>query len=368
MQRYSRIFIMLPTAACVVVLGACSNFQQRSFNIFADEAPKANAKSIDANATMLRLAEKAYEKGEYDMAAQLYFRVAQHAPDTPEVMVKLGFALLKAGSAADAERVFRALLEKEPRNAPALRGLGHGLVLQKRPIEALSVYRQAIAASAKPEAHNYAGLGAALDLVGKHEEARAAYAAGLRLAPNDLGLRNNLAISYALSGDTAKAKAILAGLSQYPASRPEISEPPLRSEAIKTSSARRMLVRKRRAVAAAPPPAAGAVPLRAANPAWEREMVEVPAPVHVARISRKANADLPMADAGNSEVFIRTGRASAARIEAQRRPAMSFRSDAATPEEAAAEVLALLEQAARGPRFVWEQAQRPGSDQRADRK
>jgi hypothetical protein len=49
-------------------------------------------------------------------------------------------------------------------------------------------------------------------------------------------------------------------------------------------------------------------------------------------------------------------------VEVPRRTAMSFRSDADTPEDAAAEVLALLQQAARGPRFVWQEAQRPGRE------
>lgn len=365
MQSFSRILLKLPTIACVVALGACSNFRQQSFDIFAAEPP--NAKTIDASATMLRLADKAYEKGEYGMAAQLYFRIAEQAPDTPKVTVKLGFALLKAGSAAHAEKIFRAALEKEPKNAQALRGLGHVLVIQKRPAEALPVYRQAIAASAKPDAHIYAGFGAALDMVGKHDEARAAYAAGLLLAPQDFGLRNNLAISYALSGDTAKAKEILAGLAQNPARPPKVSESLSTVQAIEASLARRMPARKRRVVAAAPQ-AVRPPPVRAAARATRREVVEVTAPIHVARISRKANADLPMANGGSSEIFIRTGRASTMAAEARRRPAMSFRSDADTPEEAAAEVLALLEQAARGPRFVWQQAQRPGREQKADRK
>jgi hypothetical protein len=38
---------------------------------------------------------------------------------------------------------------------------------------------------------------------------------------------------------------------------------------------------------------------------------------------------------------------------------MSFKSDADTPEEAASEVIALLAQAERGPRFVWQLARRP---------
>ena len=48
--------------------------------------------------------------------------------------------------------------------------------------------------------------------------------------------------------------------------------------------------------------------------------------------------------------------------EVPRGPAMSFKSAADTPEEAADEVIALLAQAERGPRFVWQLARRPDAE------
>jgi tetratricopeptide (TPR) repeat protein len=246
------------------------------------------------------------------------------------------------------------VLEKEPKNALALRGLGHCLVLQKRPAEALPYYRQAIAANYKPEPRNYAGLGAALDMIGKHEEARAAYAAGLLLAPQDTGLRNNLAISYALSGDTAKAKEILAGASLHPASRPDFSEA---LAGVRASSVRRPPVRTRRALATMRSSAASPTTVHVASRILEPEVIELPR-ARVAHVSRKINADRPMVAAESSEILIVTGRASPSRADSRHRPAMSFRSSASTPEEAADEVLNLLELAARGPRFVWQEAQR----------
>jgi hypothetical protein len=114
---------------------------------------------------------------------------------------------------------------------------------------------------------------------------------------------------------------------------------------------------------AARPAAETAATARAATPrpAEAREVAEVPSPARPLRVNRKSGADLPVADAGDGEVFIRTGRATVVHADAPNKaPAMSFKSGADTPEDAAAEALDLLAQAERGPRFVWQEARRPG--------
>jgi Flp pilus assembly protein TadD len=370
MRKSSRLWKVLPAAACALALAACGKSQtQQSYDLPGD-GTKIDVKKIDAGATALRLADGAYAKGDFNMAAQLYFRAAELQPDKSAVMVKLGFALFKTGGAADAEKIFRVALEKEPKNADALRGLAHSLVTQGRAAESLPIYRQAIAAAGTPDSRIYAGLGAALDMVGKHEEARTAYAAGLKLAPKDFGLRNNLAISYAMSGDTAKAQSILAGLTEEGGAAPKAAE---RLSALKSTvaSTRPAPAKKRQVAEAAPakpvapqaaqPPAAQPkIAARSEPGEGDRDVAEVPAPVAApapARVTRKATADL--ADAGDGEIFIQTGRATLAKAEKPRTPAMSFRSSADTPEDTADEVIALLAQAERGPRFVWQLARRP---------
>ena len=365
MRKYSRFSKVLPAAACALALAACGKSNQQTY-VMPDEASKIDVKKIDAGATALRLADAAYKKGEYNMAAQLYFRAAELQPENSAVAVKLGFALFKTGGAADAEKIFRAALHAEPKNAEALRGLAHSLVTQGRAAAALPVYRQAIAAAGQPDARIYAGLGAALDMIGKHAEARAAYAAGLKLAPEDFGLKNNLALSYAMSGDTAKARGVLSDLSDDPAGpKKRASLAALQTTVAKSA---RKAPAPKPSVAEAPPAAKPAVSERIAlAPVRER-----PAPVagtsdvfiETKAASRprgiqKASADLPGADTMDGVIFIRTGRASVVQAAATQTPAMSFKSIAGTPEEEAAEVLELLAQAERGPRFVWQMARRP---------
>jgi hypothetical protein len=89
------------------------------------------------------------------------------------------------------------------------------------------------------------------------------------------------------------------------------------------------------------------------------DAVEVTTTASRPRGIQKASADLPVADTADGVIYIRTGRAPAVASATRAAPAMSFKSTADTPEEEAAEVLALLAQAERGPRFVWQMARRP---------
>lgn len=358
MRNFTRYSKVLAAAACALAVAACGKSSQQSY-VFPEEASKIDVKKIDAGATALRLADAAYKKGDYDMAAQLYFRAAELQPENGAVAVKLGFALFKTGGAADAEKIFRAALQADPKNAEALRGLAHSLVMQGRAAAALPIYRQAIAAAGQPDARIYAGLGAALDMTGKHDEARLAYAAGLKIAPGDFGLKNNLALSYAMSGDTAKARRVLSDLSDDPAGpKKRASFAALQSTVAKTAVVKtaRNVPAPKREVAAAPPAATPA----AAAPAPVSDTSDVIIATQAASRPRgvqKANADLPGADMGDGVIFIRTGRASV--VQAAAAPSMSLKSTADTPEEQATEVLELLAQAERGPRFVWQMARRP---------
>jgi tetratricopeptide (TPR) repeat protein len=241
--------------------------------------------------------------------------------------------------------------------------------MQGRAAEAVPLYRQALAASSN-DARIYAGLGAALDMVGKHQEARVAYQAGLKLAPQDFGLRNNLALSYAMSGDSAKAKAILNGMSNEPANARRANQSLSMVDTMAAKSKRP--APQKREVAEARPPREPAKPIKPADADLDthrtvdvRDVAEVPPPpTRRAQTSRKANADLAATDSGEGEIFIRTGRATVVQADTRRaNVAMTFRPDTVTDEaDAAAEVLDLLAAAERGPRFVWQEARRPDKD------
>ena len=62
-------------------------------------------------------------------------------------------------------------------------------------------------------------LGATLDQQTKHVEAREKYQAALALAPNDMGIMNNLAMSYALQGKLTDAEQTLRKAMAHPNSK-----------------------------------------------------------------------------------------------------------------------------------------------------
>lgn len=361
----SRILKVLPAGACALALAACGkSTTQQSYDI-PEDAPKIDPKKLNAPATSLRLADQAYAKGQYAMAAQLYFRAAELQPDQTDVMIKLGYALFKAGSPADAEKIFRAAIEQNPKQADALRGLAHALVTQGRAAEAVTVYRQAQAVT-PGDVRVHAGLGAALDMIGKHDEARSTYQAGLKLAPEDFGLKNNLALSYAMTGQADRAKSILNGLGQ--------NDPKAATKANLSLSTVNTLIAKAHSVkkeeVAEVKPQAKPV----ANPAAhidtsessDREVAEVAPPRRAAApasTTRKASADLAGPDSGEDVLYIATGRGTAAQADAPKKSmpltAHAVHSNPDSPDTAAAEVLDLLQQAERGPRFVWQEARRP---------
>lgn len=380
MGKFSGFLKALPVGACALALAACGKTQNQQTYVIPDEEGQVDVKNFDAKSTSLRLADTAYAKGQYAMAAQLYFRAAELQPDSAEVMVKLAYALFKSGTPADAEKIFRAALQKDAESGEAMRGLAHSLVLQGRAAEAVPVYRRALAGRGKGDARVYAGLGAALDMVGKHAEARAIYQDGLKLAPKDYGLTNNLALSYAMTGNGDKAKALLGGLARDPASAPKAEQSlsmidTIVAQARKEPAPRQLadaapakaLPPKSAPLKAPPARAERAAPAKAAPPVSaesDRDIAEVtPPPARVVAGAPKRKADLPVRETADGIIHINTGLAALSRPPAQaaapRRRMMSFASKADTAEDAAAEVIDLLAQAERGPRFVWQEARRP---------
>jgi Flp pilus assembly protein TadD len=368
MGNRSGILKVLPIGACALALAACSKTQSQDAYVIPEDGPKVDLKHFDAKTTSLKLADAAYARREYDVAAQLYFRASELQPKNVNVIVKLGFALFKSGSAADAEKIFRVALGKDHDNGDALRGLGHSLVRQGRAAEAIPIYRHALAGPDKGDVRVYAGLGAALDMVGKHGDARAAYQAGLAIAPKDFGLRNNLALSYAMTGDAAKAKAVLGDLSKDPATAPraERSLSMVRSvltAEVKAAPKREQQVAELPRGKDAPRSDLGRAEAEKAGAGRSaaRVIAAVPSPRHAEPRTHKPRADLPTRDDGDGIIYIRTGFATQppASHAAAPRPTMTFASRAESSDDAAAEVIGLLAEAERGPHFLWQDPKRP---------
>ncbi len=374
----TRPWNLLLAGSCVIALGACSRTQEVSL-LPPDDSPRIDASKIDPKATSLKLADGTYARGDYGMAAQLYFRASELDPTNPEIATKLAFALFKTGGAADAEKLFRGVLEHHPNNADAKRGLAHSLVLQNKPGEAIPIYRKALEDPAgKADARLYAGLGAAFDSIGKHAEARSVYEAGLRIKPDDAGLKNNLAISFAMAGQLDKAKKILEDAPNSPNGADKIKESlsfvntllasangPAAKNAEKTELAENN-----------DSDGKGRAPVKnmdrpGADANDEVVVVTAPPSAEPAKRPTKANADLPSRFTANSEVItVKAPRSSHAEHakgsiadnEAVKSDIGAAASSERTGEDSAGEIIQLIGLSERGPRFVWQEANKSETD------
>lgn len=105
----------------------------------------------------------------------------------------------------EAQRAYRAVLERDPGNADALYLLGEISNSARRHGDAVALLERAIAA--KPtEAAFHAELGSAFYAQGRYAEAARAYTSAVRLDPGDPAARVNLGSALEQAGDDASAE------------------------------------------------------------------------------------------------------------------------------------------------------------------
>jgi Flp pilus assembly protein TadD len=172
--------------ACLVflalVLSACAG--QQSVQVSEETAP------------IIRLANSLRDRGQLSTAIALSQRAAAQSDD-PSDLVLLGQTLAEAGAPEKAAGAFRRALVSEPGYPDALLGLGTSLLATGDIDRSIQYLQQLVNEGGGSSAAPYSALGAALDVAGRHDDAVAAYSTGLDIAPDDLSLKTNLAISYA---------------------------------------------------------------------------------------------------------------------------------------------------------------------------
>jgi len=115
---------------------------------------------------------------------------------------------------------YEAALALAPDSVEAQRGLGAALLAEGRAEAALAPLEKAHAA--RPSDPRIAEeLGFAYDQLGRYDRARAAYESGLRAAPRHLGLKTRLGLSRAAAGDYRGAFDLLSAVAADPAATAE---------------------------------------------------------------------------------------------------------------------------------------------------
>jgi Flp pilus assembly protein TadD len=169
---------------------------------------------VDVGARML-------ESGQYASAYRLLDEVATEHSGSPKAELAIAEAYLTNDAFAKAENAYRTALDNGG-GLPAVVGLGRVALARNAPELAL----QHFAAVLERDPDNLIainGSGVALDLMGKHAEARTEYAKVLAFDPSHVAALNNLALSNALSGSGEKAVSILRDLTGS-----QVNDPTLR--------------------------------------------------------------------------------------------------------------------------------------------
>ena len=127
---------------------------------------------------------------------------------------RLGATFTELRAYNEAVAAFREAIDLAPNDSELRCGLATVLLAIDKPELAMTQLDAALALRQEPR--TYSLLGVANDLIGRHDVAQQNYADGLRLAPDNLPLRNNLGLSQALSGTFDTAIATLSAAAESP--------------------------------------------------------------------------------------------------------------------------------------------------------
>jgi len=136
-------------------------------------------------------------------------------PDSAEAALNYGKALRAAGQRAQAVAVLEQATIAHPGDKALLAGFGRALADNGNFQQAFDVLGRAHSPE-DPDWRILSAQGTVLDQLGRGEEARQYYASALRIVPDEPSVLSNLALSYLLSKDLAKAEETLRRASSQP--------------------------------------------------------------------------------------------------------------------------------------------------------
>jgi Flp pilus assembly protein TadD len=129
-------------------------------------------------------------------------------PKDPDAALAYGQALRTTGQRAQAVAVLEQATITHPGNKALLAGWGRALADNGNFQQAFDVLGRAHSPD-NPDWRILSVQGAALDQLGRHDEARNYYASALKIVPEEPSVLSNLGLSYVLSKDLPKAEEIL---------------------------------------------------------------------------------------------------------------------------------------------------------------
>lgn len=189
------------TAICLVgLLAGCTDDQLR-------DPIKPGGLTKPKSESVVRVAQMTAARGDWPIAASLFRRASDLDSKNFDALYGLGRSLNRLNANEEALDVFQKAVALRPKNPDALRGLGNTLVYLDRSALAIPHFETALAIKEDPRLFN--GIGVAFDMLDDYKAAQAFYREGLKSSPNNLSLRNNLALSLLLSGNAKESSQLL---------------------------------------------------------------------------------------------------------------------------------------------------------------
>jgi Flp pilus assembly protein TadD len=148
--------------------------------------------------------------GREDMLTQMAFWAGEYDtfPNDLEAAQHFSEALRRGGRVDRAVTIAAEALGRFPDDRPLLTTYGYAQIAAGHPHEALRPL--AIVAEAEPQNWRVrSALGAALDQLGRFDEARRAYQEALALQPDDPAILTNIGVSHLMAGEPADAERYL---------------------------------------------------------------------------------------------------------------------------------------------------------------
>ena len=203
---------------------AQASVQQQGHGRHGREAQRREANAnANANAGAPHIDHRARAQVEReDMLTQMAFWAGEYQtfPDDLEAAQKFAEALRRGGRVDRAAQVAGEAVQRFPEDKPLLRTYGLAQIAAHHPQEAL----RPLALLAQSDPHDWrarSALGAALDQLGRFDEARAAYREALAIHADDPAVLTNLGVSHLMANEPDQAEPILRQASALPNAPPE---------------------------------------------------------------------------------------------------------------------------------------------------
>jgi Flp pilus assembly protein TadD len=178
------------------------------------ENPAAKAQAYRTLARLLRSSDPDTAKADLIEALKL-------TPETPDDTLLTAAIAEAEGDSDIAEQAYRRVLNVQPESSPAIAGLAHLLLAEKKYADAEPLIHSALLRDPDDPALN-AQYAALLAAQGKTEEATAALEKLHQLQPQDRQISNMLADAYMQAGDLEKADAVYANLLTSSSNDPDL--------------------------------------------------------------------------------------------------------------------------------------------------